>query len=701
MTCVLFECLTGRVPHPASTVSSAIRAARFSDAPPRVSTVKAGVPASFDTVIETRTGHSPGTPVRHGRDLPTRAGPRSPVRGRCPRRLRHHLATVPSSTSRHRSAVPRCRGRITRGSITRGPAIPQRFLPGRIRLARRSIQQDRVRVRALRASGRVRLPRAPPLRPVPAVRGIAGTVLAGGAPYGTGPQGTGPYVPAASPYRTGPQGYRPSGGGRDRNMLIPIIGIIAVALVGLLAVGGFLLLSKGSGDGSQEGKPTALVTTTVTPTQDTQVQTTTTDPDRCPIRRSATAMSASGPARPRAAGSRSTPAPRTWPPVQGQARVIVASSPITGDTYRMSCAPAGGTWCVAAETTPSFTFTERMRILHGPGRRAVLVSAAVLMTCGGDDRAAVTACCRRHRRRRHGDRDARQCPGTVADAHVISLGAPDPPGVRPRRCDRRAGQPVGVAIVPVGKSEPVITAGDQTPMVAWSTIKVPLAVASERAGGQSAPQTRAIVESGQPAAESLWASIGSDTDAAAAVTAMVGSSRRHHHHGAECTTARWIHHLRPDDVARPRRPRLPPTFPHGRYRACARAHGAGRRQSTVGVEAMAAPSSTAVKGGWGPGPFSGEVVRQIGLVTHSDGTMTAIAMATQGASLDSGVAAINAVAQQLDTMLRKPPSGTVLTAAGPDRAFSVRAISNLDRRWCRTHTAWCVRAFSLVPAHVR
>ena len=36
-------------------------------------------------------------------------------------------------------------------------------------------------------------------------------------------------------------------------MLIPIIGIIAVALVGLLAVGGFLLLSKGSGDGSHEG----------------------------------------------------------------------------------------------------------------------------------------------------------------------------------------------------------------------------------------------------------------------------------------------------------------------------------------------------------------------------------------------------------------------------------------------------------------
>ena len=48
-----------------------------------------------------------------------------------------------------------------------------------------------------------------------------------------------------------------------------------------------------------------------------------------------------------------------------------------------------------------------------------------------------------------------------------------------------------------------------------------------------------------------------------------------------------------------------------------------------GVEAMAAPSSTAVKGGWGPGPPSrgGGPPDRPG--HYSDGTMTAIAMATQ------------------------------------------------------------------------
>ena len=38
----------------------------------------------------------------------------------------------------------------------------------------------------------------------------------------------------------------------------------------------------------------------------------------------------------------------------------------------------------------------------------------------------------------------------------------------------RAGQPVGIAIVPVGRSGRAISVGDQTPLVAWSSIKVPL-----------------------------------------------------------------------------------------------------------------------------------------------------------------------------------------------------------------------------------
>ena len=197
---------------------------------------------------------------------------------------------------------------------------------------------------------------------------------------------------------------------------------------------------------------------------------------------------------------------------------------------------------------------------------------------------------------------------------------------------RRAGQPVGVAIVPVGKSEPLITAGDQTPMVAWSTIKVPLAVASERAGGQSAPQTRAIVESDNSAAESLWASIGSDTDAAAAVTAILREA-------GDTTTTVPSAQLRAGFT----------TFGQTTWPLAAAAAFTAHLPCMAGTEHVLAlmgqvagnqqwgggDGRTVIDGGQGrlgSGPVLGEVVRQIGLVTHSDGTMTAIAMATQGAS---------------------------------------------------------------------
>ena len=53
----------------------------------------------------------------------------------------------------------------------------------------------------------------------------------------------------------------------------------------------------------------------------------------------------------------------------------------------------------------------------------------------------------------------------------------------------------------------MITAGDQTPMVAWSTIKVPLAVASSVRAVSPHPQTRRSSSPDNSAAESLGLSI--------------------------------------------------------------------------------------------------------------------------------------------------------------------------------------------------
>ncbi len=343
LTCVLFECLTGRVPHPASTVSSAIRAALF-DAPPRVSTVKAGVPASFDTVIETGLATAPARRYATGRDLAHAC--RAALAG--PGQVPPPVAAPPGYGAEQYQQT-QIRGAALSGPDHSGldhsgPGYFATIPPGSNPFGAQKYPTGPGAGPGTAGFGSgAPASGTTPYGPSQQFAASQGTGPYGGAPYGTGPQGTGPYVPAASPYRTGPQGYRPSGGGRDRNMLIPIIGIIAVALVGLLAVGGFLLLSKGSGDGSHEGKSTALVTTTVTPTQDTQVQTTTTDPGPPPNTSQCNSDVGVGTGTPTSCGfAVNVRAAYLAAGPKGQARVIVASSPITGDTYRMSCAPEGG-----------------------------------------------------------------------------------------------------------------------------------------------------------------------------------------------------------------------------------------------------------------------------------------------------------------------------------------------------------------------
>ncbi len=300
-----------------------------------------------------------------------------------------------------------------------------------------------------------------------------------------------------------------------------------------------------------------------------------------------------------------------------------------------------------------------MRILHGAAAAATLVLAVSMTACGGSDDDATTP-------------PATSTVTVTAPAVPSTAGAPTSSRTRPPGCPThrnslvaalnsatgRAGQPVGIVIVPVGRSGRAISVGDQTPLVAWSSIKVPLAVASQRANGQSAPQVPAIVESDNSAAEQLWGSLGSDSDAAAAVTEVLRD-------GGDTTTTVPSRHLRdgftifgqttwPLPNAAAFTAHLPCMAGTEHVLSLMR-QVAGNQQ--WGVEAMTSPRSTAVKGGWGPGATSGYVVRQIGLIIHADGSMTAVAMATSGPSLDSGISALNVVAQQLDKSIRKLPRG--------------------------------------------
>ncbi|ALG83982.1 hypothetical protein ACH46_04970 [Gordonia phthalatica] len=218
--------------------------------------------------------------------------------------------------------------------------------------------------------------------------------------------------------------------------------------------------------------------------------------------------------------------------------------------------------------------------------------------------------------------------------------------------------PVGLALVPVGGGE-AITLGDQTPRVAWSTSKVPLAIAAERAGGQTAAEENAIVNSDNAAAETLWASLGTPTQAAAAVTSVLREG------GDKATTVPSAR-LRPEfsifgqtrwalgDAA---------TFAAGLPCMKGTKHVLSLMESVAGNQQWGLKAiegrTSAVKGGWGPTAGSGYLVRQLGVLTLRDGRRVGVAMSSQTAagSMETGAAALSAVGQWMSKHLAALPAG--------------------------------------------
>lgn len=228
-----------------------------------------------------------------------------------------------------------------------------------------------------------------------------------------------------------------------------------------------------------------------------------------------------------------------------------------------------------------------------------------------------------------------------------------------RKVASSTGLTVGIAVAPVGgDAVPALTLGDTTPRVAWSTIKVPLAVAAERQNGPIPAASAAIINSDNGSAEALWSSLGGGQAAADAVTAVLRD-------GGDTTTV---------VPATPRRPgytifgqtiwALPDAATFTAHLPCL---GGARSVVTLmgevagnqqwGVEVMQAPRATAVKGGWGPGMSEGYLVRQIGLFTYRDGQRTAVAMSAVGGSMTAGIAALDAVAGWLDANMTRLPRG--------------------------------------------
>ncbi|GAC57061.1 hypothetical protein GOHSU_16_00180 [Gordonia hirsuta DSM 44140 = NBRC 16056] len=222
--------------------------------------------------------------------------------------------------------------------------------------------------------------------------------------------------------------------------------------------------------------------------------------------------------------------------------------------------------------------------------------------------------------------------------------------------------PVGLALVPVGGGTPLLL-GDQTPHDAWSTIKVPVALAAERLHGANRAESRALVDSDNRSARILMRSLGDPAQAAAAVTEVLreGHSTTTVQRAADgqwpqagetvwplADSATWTAHL--------------PCLAGSAHILELMSH-VGPTQDW-GLQQIPG-DRTAVKGGWGRNDDdSGYVVRQIGLITLDDGRQVAVSMSAHapGMTFDTGGAALNGLGRWLGANLALLPAGRCPTA---------------------------------------
>lgn len=192
----------------------------------------------------------------------------------------------------------------------------------------------------------------------------------------------------------------------------------------------------------------------------------------------------------------------------------------------------------------------------------------------------------------------------------------------------KLGGSVGVAYGRPGVGQSATTLGDFSSGPAWSTIKVPIAVATVRAGtGTDAQRRSAITASDNAAAEALWSSLGAPSTAGRRTEAVLADA-------GDGSTSVQTRKTRPQftsfgqtDWALADAQRFVAGLP------CVKGSDpiidlmgqvvAGQRWGLG-----SAGSNQRFKGGWGPDESGAYLVRQIGLIDTGGGTL-AVALAAK------------------------------------------------------------------------
>lgn len=205
------------------------------------------------------------------------------------------------------------------------------------------------------------------------------------------------------------------------------------------------------------------------------------------------------------------------------------------------------------------------------------------------------------------------------------------------------GASIGAAIAAPGGA--VRSFGEWTTGVAWSTIKVPLAIAALRADRSRAePLLRKVItESNNAASEELWSQLGESDRAARRVQAVLREA-------GDAETMVESRRLRTGFTP----------FGQTQWSLVRQARFAAQLPSlsdagTV-VELMGdlipaqrwglAAKDAAAKGGWGPGLGDYYLVRQFGIVPVAFGHV-GVALAAEANSFDAAIDAVNALADWL------------------------------------------------------
>ncbi len=216
----------------------------------------------------------------------------------------------------------------------------------------------------------------------------------------------------------------------------------------------------------------------------------------------------------------------------------------------------------------------------------------------------------------------------------------------------------GIAIFPTsGSARQLQTAGSLRTGVAWSSIKVPLAMAALAADRSQTTRARAaaaIQRSDNAAASALWARLGSGTAAASKTAAML---RR----GGDSATVVQSRQVRPPyspfgqtvwSVASSAR--------FGSALPCLREAGEVLPMMSAVVPdqrwGLGRIPGAAFKGGWGP-VGRGYLVRQVGVIPTGQGRYVGVAVIVQAGSFAQGTADLDRIARWLQPRLRGMTGG--------------------------------------------